>query len=378
MIGPEVADRFPMWAITPMALSRYAISEGWIKVGIYGEYSDIYAAEGKPEIIVPRSDVIGDYELVVSDLISVFSEVLDKDSTSIYKDLTVADRDVMRVKALEALPEGVPFEVAHTMVARTRDMLVAAAYSLNDIRRVYRARVVGEVANYLNRMQLAHTESGSFSLVLISPPISPQSRYSTFGNQYDVPPRERRVTERLSESLFAVRAATENAVGGDSYSFERAIESGVSANLCEAVAGLVEGTSAIDVTFSWAMTLPSDALHGPISFSDTDVSVLREAARRFRRPEPEYDKYLSGFIYRLTRNRGSRYGVVYMRAFVEGASRSIRAELDKLDYQRAAETHTSNSRVALIGDLEHIGHRLHLQNAKVAENNIRPVQTPHG
>ena len=377
MIGFRTEDHLDLRNITPVALSHYARSEGWSKVGVYRKYSDIYAADGKPEIIVPSADIIDDYEMAVSDLIAVFSEVLDKDCISVYKDLTVADRDVMRVKALEASPEGVPFEIAHTMVTRTRDMLVAAAYSLNDSRRVYHARVGGEVAGYLNRMQLGHTESGSFALV---PPIAPELQYSTIGSQHQAPPRERRVTERLSQSLFATRFATEKVFSGDSYNFEQAIEygDGVSANLCEAVAGLAQSVSSFDISFNWAITRPSDAIRGPLSFSNRDVPVLREAASKFRRPEPEYDKLLSGFIYRLTRNQGSRYGIVYMRASVEGVSRSVRAELDKQDYERSAGTHTSNSRISLIGDLERIGHRLHLRNARVVEHNIPPVRSRLG
>lgn len=378
MISSRMAERFSLREITPTALSHYARSKGWIKVGVYGEYSDIYATDGKPEIVVPRSDIIGDYELVVSDLIEIFSKVLNRNDTSVYRDLTVADRDVMRVKALEASPDGLPFENAHAMVVRTRDMLVAAANSLGDTRRVYRANTGGKVADYLRKMRLGDTESGSFALVLISPPIAPQSKHSTFGDRYDVSPMERRVTERLSEALFAVRYATENMNRGYSYGFEQAVEYGVSANLCEAVGKLAQSVSTFDISFNWAMTHPSDAIRGPVSFSREDVPILKKAASNFRMPELEYGRLLSGFVYRLTRDRGSRYGIVSMRASVEGTSRSVVAELDKRDYERAAETHTYNSRISLIGDLERVGQRLYLRNASVAEHNIGPNHTQYG
>ena len=265
MIGFRTEDHLDLRNITPVALSHYARSEGWSKVGIYRKYSDIYAADGKPEIIVPSADIIDDYEMAVSDLIAVFSKVLDRDNISIYRDLTVADRDVLRIRALEVSSEGLPFETGHTMLDRTRNMLAASAYSLGNNRRVYRTRMSREIADYLRGINW-RTESGSFALILISPAIAPRLRSSTLDVQNEVTPKERLVAHRLSESLIATRIATQSVISGDDYAFERATESGVSANLCEAVAGLVESVSSFDVSFSWARTRPPTRLVGLLCF----------------------------------------------------------------------------------------------------------------
>ena len=66
----DIRDRDALRAISPDALSAYARAAGWSKTDErYGAHSDIYAAEGLPEIIVPRTQRLGDYASVVAQLI---------------------------------------------------------------------------------------------------------------------------------------------------------------------------------------------------------------------------------------------------------------------------------------------------------------------
>lgn len=357
-------DRASLRVITPVALSYYARAEGWNSAGTYRQHSDVYAGDGKPEIIVPRTDVIDDYAMVVSDLIAIFARVLDRDEASVYRDLTLADRDVMRIRALDAEPDGLPFESGHAMVAGARGMLIAAAKSLDNNRLVYPAGTGGAVADYLNRIRMGHTEKGSFALVLVSPAIAPPLRPLLPDDDDAINPPERRVAQRLSQSLFVARSAAERAARGDVNAFSEVSIQGVSANLCEAVADLVTGVSAFDVSFNWAMTRPA-APRGPVSFSYGDVPLLKEAARSFRSLEPEYDQRLHGFIERLARPQTDIDGTVTLKTSVGGSSRSVAAILNQTDYSRAIEAHSSRGMVSLEGDLERVGQRWHLRNARL-------------
>lgn len=280
-------DLYPLRAITPVALSSYARSEGWARTGTYRQYSDVYTGDNKPTIIVPRTDVIADYAMAVEDLISAFSKALDRDEVSIYQDLTLADRDVIRVRAIDADPDGLPFEKSHAMLNHTRGMLTAAANSLDDHRPVYPPDASGVAADYLRRIRLGHAEPGSFALALVSAAIPPRLEGSLPDDENEEVSIERRVAERLAQSLSAARSAAEAAAGGDTTAFDQAAAAGVSANLCESIAGLVENVAAFDVSFSWAMTRPTKAKGGPVPFASGDVPLLKESARIFRSREPE-------------------------------------------------------------------------------------------
>ena len=375
MIVMRTEDHPSLKSVTPAALASYARTEGWSKIGTYRSYSDVYGAEGKPEIIVPRTTVIDDYEMAVSDLIKVFGNVLDRDDISIYRDLSVADKDVLRIRALDAPLDSLPFEQSHALLNQTRAMLLAAARSLSDSRRAYSTRPNREVTNYLNSINLGHTESGSFSIVIVSPSIPPKLTPTVFDVQDDLTPLERRVAERLSESLSATRNAAERVVEGDYAAFEDTIARGVSANLCESVADLAESVSSFDVSFNWAKTRPSAALRGPVPFFVEDAHILREVAVNFRNLEPEYDREVSGFVYRLTQEQEQVDGTVSIRATIGGSRRAVVAVLSRQDYKRAVEAHASKAIVYFRGDLEKGSRQLRLLNPRIIDI-IQPPQIP--
>ena len=85
-------------AVSPLALSAYARSVGWAKTEEYGDHSDVYAGPQLPEIIVPRTQRLGDYAQVVARLIDIFAHAAEVDEVQLYNDLVVADRDVFRIR----------------------------------------------------------------------------------------------------------------------------------------------------------------------------------------------------------------------------------------------------------------------------------------
>ena len=98
----SIQDRDALLAVSPVALSAYARAEGWSKAEAYGDFSDIYVADGLPEIILPRTENLGDYADVVSTLIGIFARVADVDELTLYRNLVTADRDVIRMRAADS------------------------------------------------------------------------------------------------------------------------------------------------------------------------------------------------------------------------------------------------------------------------------------
>ena len=104
-----------------------------------GDHSDVYQATGLPEIILPRTQRLGDYANVVSRLIETFAAVAEMDELALYRDLVTADRDVIRVRATEGDRAGtVSVNDGVNLMDGARDLLLAAACSLKDPRPIYR------------------------------------------------------------------------------------------------------------------------------------------------------------------------------------------------------------------------------------------------
>lgn len=362
-----IQDNDALSAVSPAALSAYARAGGWTKGEPYGDHSDVYAREGASEIVIPKHQRLGDYASVVSRLIEIFAKAAETDALSLYRDLIVADRDVVRIRAAPDGADGsVVLDDGVSLITGARDMIAAAACSLREPRRSYRAGANREAADYLRRVQLGQTEQGSFVVTLVGPAVPPPVRaMASFDTMPDDEPVERRMTQRLAEALTATREAAERASGGDD-AFPEAVQRGASANLCEALAMLIEPFHGIDVGLSWARTRPMKAARETIRFGASDAPILREAARRFREEEPKPDVSLIGRIQRLQRDDGEVDGTIALRTYIDGRVLSITAILNQPDYDRAIQAHQSRAPVAMRGDLERFGRRWRLRNPRIA------------
>ena len=95
----DIRDRSALLAVSPPALSAYARVAGWKKQEPYRVHSDVYVGMDLPEIMVPRTEHLGDYANLVAMLIDTFAEVAGQDELTVYRSLVTADRDVVRIRA---------------------------------------------------------------------------------------------------------------------------------------------------------------------------------------------------------------------------------------------------------------------------------------
>ena len=364
-----IQDKKALLAVSPAALSAYARTTGWTKVDTYGKHSDVFMGEGLPEIILPRTAHLGDYARVVSMIIEIFAKVADVDELALYRDLAMADRDVVRVRAVDGDDSGsVAVSDGIDLMSGARDMILAAACSLQGPQPLYRAGANREARAYLNRVRLGQTEQGSFAITLLSPVISPPIQQPLFSAlEYGNDPIERQVTRRLADSLAATREATEKTVSGDTGAFSEAVARGVSANLCEALVKLIEPFSTLDISLVWARTHPMSTARNVVHFDAHDAPILREAARSFRDREPRPGICLFGVVQRLKRGETDTEGTIALWTSIDGQNQAVVAVLKQSDYERAIQAHETKSPLVMEGDLERTGQRWRLLNPRIAD-----------
>ena len=366
----SIRDTGALRAVSPTALSAYARVAGWRRQEPYRVHSDVYVGEARPEIIVPRTERLGDYASVVATLIETFAQVSGQDELTVYRSLVIADRDVIRVRAAESDDGSVTLNQGADLIGGARDMLLSAACSLRDPRPVYRAGANREAADLLKRVRLGQTDQGSFVVTLLTPVVPPPMP-ALFPDPDDLnAPIERRMTRRLVEALSAARGAVERTAAGEESAFGESVASGVSANLCEALARVIEPFPTLDVGVSWARTRPMTASGAVVRFGWADTAVLREAARSFRDRAPRPDVRLHGFVRLLKREQADDDGTIGLAADVDGQRQSVVAVLEREDYERAVQAHRDRALVVLAGDLDRIGQRWRLLSPRV-ENVIR-------
>ncbi len=364
----SIQDRDALLAISPAALSAYARCAGWSRGDSYREHSEIYVGEALPEIVLPLNTSLGDYASAVVALIETFAQVADQDALTVYRALTTADRDAIRVRAAESDEGSLGLNDGVALIEGASAMVLAAACSLQDPRPVYRAGANREAADMLQQMRLGQTEQGSFVVTLLTPPVPPpmSTLFDDEATGDHNAPIFRRMTKRLVEALAAVRRAAERAGSGDGSAFAESVASGVSANLCEALIKIIAPFPRLDISVLWARTRPVKRASPPVSwFGLADVALLDEAARSLRERAPKPDMHLHGFIRILERTEEEADGTIRFRAEVDGKWQSVAAVLEQADYERAVQAHKDRAPVILKGDLERTGQRWKLLNPQL-------------
>ncbi len=376
-----IRDREALLAVSPAALSAYARDAGWAKVEPYGDHSDVYNGGDLPEIILPRTQRLGDYANVVSQLIEIFAKAAEMDELSLYRDLATADRDVIRVRAADDGSDGsIAVSDGIALMGGAYDMLLAAACSLQDPRPLYHRPGANREANdYLRRVHLGQTEQGSFVVTLLPPVVPPRIQPTLLPSiaewELDDDPVERRMTKRLAGALAAIREATERTVGGDAEAFFEAVAHGVSANLCEALGKMIKPFPTLDVSLVWARTRPMPKARDVVRFAKDDAPILEEAARLFRNRAPQPNMRLYGLVRRLKRDGNGTEGTIFLQTHIDGQNRSVLAVLNRFDYERVIQAHKEETLVVMDGDLERAGRPWRLLNPSIVDVILR-TDTP--
>lgn len=363
----SIQDRKALRAVSPWALSAYARAAGWSRDEPYRERSDVYIGEGLPEIIVPRTERLGDYASVVAALIETFAKVAERDELTVYRSLLTADRDVVSIRASESKDGSLTLNDRADLIGGTRKLLLATACSLDNPRAVYRTGANREAAKLLEGIRLGQTDHGSFVVTLLTPVLPPPISLLSPDTKDPNAPIHRRLTRRLMEALTSARQAVERTVAGLEGVFAGALECGVSANLCEALVQMIEPFPTLDINVLWAPTRPVKLAPPVVRFGSSEAPLLREAARSFREQAPHPDVQLFGHVHLLTRGESEDDGTIRLATSINKQPRSVKAVLEREDYERAVQAHKDRAAVVMSGDLERIGQRWRLLSPLLQE-----------
>jgi len=372
-----VQDSEVLSSLPPLDVVGYLRASGWIETEKLQDKGSVWALrrDGDVEIIVPARRDLRDFILRMADVIRTLSEVEARSQLEILHELTTAGADVVRVRATTVDPSGaIPIGDGVALVEHARDMILAAACAAIEPRPAYHTRKPDKATEYLRRVRMGQTERGSFVLTILSPvgpTIGQPHQLSLLSEPEDS--YERAVMITLVNSVKAVTDAVQTAVARADFSpFQEAVARGVSANLCEALAGLSRAVGDFEVGVSWSRLLPASIENARVSFSADSAPVMEDAARNFRAREPIEDQTVTGFVVHLHRTPQQEEGRVTLRVLVDGKPRNIVARLAQPDYSIAVRAHDDKLPITCQGDVVREGHEWLLRNPRALA--IVPVE----
>lgn len=344
----DIRDVEAVRALQPVDAALYLRAGGWESVDSKNTRVAIWAKtveQEEYEVLLPMEPAVGDYALRMGELLQVLSVAENRSQNEVYRDLLSVSTDVIRIRIADPeLSDGtIPIEEHALIAQKARDLILAGACAATESRAVWHKRKPQQAIDHVRRVRIGQTERGSYVVTVMS--RVPPELHGQVGKLFETDtPYERRVTETLANSLFALNnAAQQAAVTQTMAAFDEAVPLGVNSNLCEAVAGLWAGDETqrnLEISFSWAPARPVAAgAVRKVLFSQDRLPIIREAARQLRQRTPITEFELIGPVLRLERADGAATGMVTVIGMLDGRPIRIAAELDDPDYHNAVQAH---------------------------------------
>ncbi|MEU4100161.1 hypothetical protein [Streptomyces tanashiensis] len=368
--------------LRPRDVERYLRQRGWSPSGRV-RYSARWEREwdGRPRrVLLPMDSELADYADRMADLIGALAELEGRPPAAVHQDLTLSGLDVQYIRTMPRTPSGtIPVQAAVLAVTSARDLLMAAACDtvLDGPRLVHPRRKPQRAKDFVDRARFGPSAPGSyvFQVQVPLPEERPQGHLFEDVPEWDMAPEPfaRRVSRRMYEAVSAARLAAYDADDlDDADPFTSAVDEGVSADLCEALAGMGghdgrEGRGegplhGFSLSFGWSPRWPVPYGSGPLEFSPRDVRILREGAQDLRRREPERGVTIVGRTTKLKRAADIGPGdvTVVARLMREngdlvGQERQIHLHLTEAEYDRATDAHRDRRDLRIEGDLTRRG-----------------------
>ena len=367
-----VNDPDALGALKPLEVAAYLRAKGWRKdAELNGKGSLwLWHSEGGNEfdITLPARRDLGDYVLRIAEVLHTLACAESRSELDVLRDIHTVTSDLIRIRTpnRDAEDGTLRLDQAVALVERSRDMMLAAACAALDKRPVYSKRKAQQAMDYVGNVRMGQTERGSYVLTILSP-VPPELKPAQ-STLLPVVPYERQVTRTLMDALKAMGdAAGAAAQQGDMAPFQTAVGRGVSANLCDAVVGLlgVSTGDGLDIQMAWSRTRPvEDAPASRVLFGSDSMPFIAEAARIFRETASTDDFEIEGIVTRLNREPTAIPGEVTITGNVEGRMRRLTVTLDELTYRQAAQAHADRKTVRCVGELVKDGRGYRLQNPR--------------
>lgn len=367
----KVLDRETLAQISSSDVTSWLVVTGWKHERTvstkFARFTKKVGVE-EAEVEVPIRAELRDFALRMAEVLDMLAAVEQRSSLAILHDIRQVQVDTLRLRFAGApTREGrVTAENGAELFKQTRDLLLAGACSAVEKRAVFAKRKPDQAMRFLQHAMFAPPESGSFVIVVESP-VAPLLQPSPLEDDVD-PPFERRAMRALAVGMHAVQRAAEQAsVRHEIEPFVAAIEDGVSANLCEAIVGLLRSLEgcALDTRFTWSRNRPRpESVPEQMVFAPDRAPILEAVAKDFRAREPLLDFELRGPILELASDDPALGGVLTIGGAVENRVVKVRAQVDPTAYGRAIQAHRDKLAISLEGELTREGRSHVLRNPR--------------
>lgn len=345
--------------INPDDIAVYLSRTGWLEKRRKGTQYSIWSfndisREEKTIILLPFDKSYNDYLLRITEIINVLEKKENRNQLDIFRDILTISADVIKIplESQVSIEGSIPLDHGVEKFQQVREIMLAAACATEEPKPVFPPQKTKQVLRYIDRIKLGQTEQGSYVIPIIADLSIRESIQATLS----LNPFERDVGLTLVNALESMKGASEEyAITNDITCFQKTIENGVSANLCEAVVKISsnsEGQDDFVINFSWAEKIPVDeGTPNQIVLPANIMGTLDKAAEYLREFVPIKDFKIYGLVIRLEKKTESGKGTITVESSYQGQLHKISFDLPESQYHTAVRAHDRYRYISLKGTL---------------------------
>jgi hypothetical protein len=343
--------------IIPARLEMYLISTGWIENGSIVDKAKVWHRPEETyfdlEILQPVNESLKDYSQRLYEAIHNLSEYENRSSLKVINDLKNFDSDIVKIRVISSDVDGgaIPIDDGVLLFEKAKELLVSSTLSTFNKKRVFSGSWPAVVKEFIGTLRFGQTERGSYIVNV----IAPVSHFS----EKKFPEADcsitRSISNNLARSLQATMVAVENyEMTNNLISFEGAVSSGVSANLCDAIIGMSGSSKSRDVEISIELAASeqdSQEILRKHRFNSSHIPILSTASEYYKGNFVIKNYEASGLVIRMDHEPTEDYGVIRVISTVNGTDKNISIQLSLDDYWDAVKAHEPRLPVVCQGDL---------------------------
>jgi hypothetical protein len=343
--------------ITPVRLEMYLLSSGWIETCSISDKAKVWHRPEKKhfdlEILQPINQCLKDYSQRLYEVIRSLSEYENRSALKIINDVNNVDSDVVKIRVISPDVNGgaIPIDDGVLLFEKAKELLVSSTLSTFKKKRFFSGSWPVVVKEFMNTLRFGQTERGSYVVNVIAP-------VSDFSEK-EFPEADCSITRSISNNLARSLGATMIALEkyektNNLISFEGAISSGVSANLCDAIIGMSGASKSRDVEISIELAASekdSQEILRKHRFTSSHIPILSTASEYYKGNFVIKNYEASGLVIRMDHEPAEDFGVIRVTSAVNGTDKNISIQLSLDDYWEAVKAHRPGYQVACQGDL---------------------------
>jgi len=352
--SPSAEQMQVIQQLTPEAVHAFLTSEGW-RPQVDEREVDLWTlTEGGDEfeVLVPADRRLRDFPLRMYQVLRTLATIQDRPLSTVLSDLANTGSDRMIFRLLPSGPPGtIPIFNGADAVLGVRELVMSAAYaSTLDRPLLVQGRRPQRVMNFVRGVRLGSPQTGSWVIAAeVALPEVDLDHRSNGGQSF-----ARQVSLQMHRGVRATFTAAGEALREDSIEpFRRRARDGVSANVCEALAGLGRDDTPFEVRFAWAQRLPAQVGAARFRFDPRVIRTIRSAGEELRNALPDGRVEITGPVTRLSREPGAAgaatiAGVVQTR--YGEAVQHVKVRLTPPQNQAAIEAYRNHRHLRIVGE----------------------------